>query len=74
MRSRRANGTASPKGRPPRPTPGRLVRVDWDGTLVPVVDGAGEEIVLDRPTSLELIGNTAYVISLSGTIVRIDNL
>ncbi len=62
------------EGSPASPDTGRLVRVDWDGTLVPVVDDAGEEIVLDRPTSLELIGNTAFVISLSGAIVRIDNL
>ena len=56
------------------PDTGRLVKVDRYGGLVPVVDGDGHELVLDRPTSLELIGDTAYVVGLSGTIVKIDNL
>jgi hypothetical protein len=51
-----------------------LVTADSDGQLVPVVDAAGDEVVLDRPTSLEVIGDTAYVVSLSGTITQIDNL
>jgi hypothetical protein len=29
---------------------------------------------LDRPTSLELIGNTAYVVTLTGEIWKIDNV
>ena len=62
------------EGSPAVPDTGRLVRVDWHGGLVPVVDRDGNELVLDRPTSLELVGNTAYVIGLSGTIVRIENL
>jgi hypothetical protein len=41
---------------------------------VPVTDGAGNELVLDRPTSLELVGDTAYVVGLAGTITRISNL
>ena len=62
--------------RHPRANPdtGRLVKVDRHGDLVPVVDGDGNELVLDRPTSLELIGDTAYVVGLAGTIVKIDNL
>jgi hypothetical protein len=62
------------EGSPAVPDTGRLVKVDWHGGLVPVVDGDGNELVLDRPTSLELVGNTAYVVGLSGTIVKIENL
>jgi hypothetical protein len=62
------------EGSPAAPDTGRLVKVNGDGALVPVVDRDGHELVLDRPTSLELIGNTAYVISLTGVIVRIENL
>lgn len=62
------------EGSPAVPGTGRLLRVDWHGDLVPIVDGDGNELVLDRPTSLELMGNTAYVVGLSGTIVRIEHL
>jgi hypothetical protein len=62
------------EGSPASPDTGRLVAADSDGQLVPVVDAAGNELVLDRPTSLELVGDTAYVVSLSGTIVQIENL
>ena len=62
------------EGSPASPDTGRLVRIDSSGAFVPVVDGAGDELVLDRPTSLELTGNTAYVVGLTGTIVKIENL
>lgn len=62
------------EGSPAVPDTGRLLRVDWRGGLVPVVDGNGNALVLDRPTSLELVGITAYVVGLSGTIVKIENL
>ncbi|KHL10551.1 hypothetical protein CLV56_1954 [Mumia flava] len=62
------------EGSPASPSTGRLVRVGWRGDLVPVTDGDGDEIVLDRPTSLELVGSTAYVVGLAGTVVTIDNL
>jgi hypothetical protein len=62
------------EGSPAAPDTGRLVKADKDGSLVPIVDGDGHELVLDRPTSLELIGNTAYVVGLTGTIVKIENL
>ena len=42
--------------------------VNGDGTFTVVVDG------LNRPTSLEFIGNTAYVVTLSGEIWKIDNV
>ena len=62
------------EGSPASSDTGRLVKADWAGSFVPVVDGAGDEIVLDRPTSLELDGDTAYVVGLTGTIIRIENL
>lgn len=62
------------EGSPASPDTGRLVTVEDDGTMTPVVDGQGDEIVLDRPTSLEFRGTTAYVVSLSGTVYKIENL
>jgi hypothetical protein len=62
------------EGSPAFPNTGRLTQVSWHGRLEPVVDGDGKEIVLDRPTSMEMVGDTAYVVSLAGTIVKIDNL
>jgi hypothetical protein len=55
-------------GLPASPNTGSLMRVNHDGTFTSVVDG------LDRPTSLEFIGNTAFVITLTGKVVRIDNI
>ena len=62
------------EGSPAFPNTGRLDKVDRHGDLVPVVDGDGNELVLDRPTSLELVGDTAYVVGLAGSIVKIENL
>ena len=62
------------EGSPAAPDTGRLLTVDHDGGMTAVVDATGHEIVLDRPTSLEIVGDTAYVVGLAGTIVEIDNL
>jgi hypothetical protein len=62
------------EGSPAAPDTGRLVKIERDGTLAPVLDATGNELVLDRPTSLELVGGTAYVVGLDGTIVTIENL
>lgn len=56
------------------PDTGRLVVVGRDGELTPVVDDRGQELVLDRPTSLEFVGRTAYVLSVTGDVYRIDGL
>ncbi len=50
------------------PNTGTLVKVNDDGTLTVVADG------LDRPTSLEFINNTAYIISLTGEIWTVANV
>ena len=62
------------EGSPALPNTGRLVIVKHDGSLKPVVDGQGQELVLDRPTSMEFVGDTAYVVSVDGNVYRIDNL
>jgi sugar lactone lactonase YvrE len=59
----------SPAGSPALPNTGALVRVNRrDGTFTVVTDG------LDRPTSLEFIGDTAYIVTLTGEIWRIDGV
>jgi hypothetical protein len=65
-----SNGTFSgdPAGSPGLPNTGSFLKVNADGTLTVVVGG------LDRPTSLEFIGNKAYVVTLTGEIWRIDGV
>jgi hypothetical protein len=55
-------------GNPALPNTGSLVRVNADGTFSAIADG------LDQPTSLEIIGNTAYIVTLGGEIWTIDNI
>jgi len=62
------------EGSPAFPNTGRLVIVKRDGSLKPVVDGRGRELVLDRPTSMEFVGDTAYVVSVAGKVYKITNL
>src|SRR5215207_4104735 len=56
-----------PPGAPAAPNTGGLVKVNGDGTFSTVVDG------LDRPTSVEFIRNTAYVVTLTGEIWKVEN-
>ena len=58
----------SPPATPALPNTGALVKVNGDGTFTFITDG------LDRPTSLEFIGNTAYVVTLTGEIWKIDGV
>jgi hypothetical protein len=58
----------NPEGSPALPNTGQLLRVNGDGTFTVVASG------LDQPTSLEFIGNTAYVITLGGEIWTIDDV
>ena len=55
-------------GAPASPNTGRLVRVRKDGSFASVIEG------LDRPTSVDFSGNTAFVITLTGKAIRIDNV
>jgi hypothetical protein len=61
-------GSGGPAGSPALPNTGALVEVNGDGTFTVVTDG------LDRPTSLEFIGNTAYIVTLTGEIWKIDGV
>jgi hypothetical protein len=50
------------------PNTGALVKVNRNGTFTVIIDN------LDRPTSFEFIGNTAYVVTLTGEIWKIDGV
>jgi hypothetical protein len=58
----------SPEGSPAQPDTGALVKVNLNGTFSVVTEG------LDRPTSLEFIGDTAYVVTLGGEIWKIADV
>jgi hypothetical protein len=49
---------------------GKLLRVDGNGGFTDPAVATG----LDQPTSLEIIGNTAYVVTLSGAIWKIGEI
>ena len=55
-----------PEGSPADPDTGALVEVNANGTFSTIVSG------LNQPTSLEFIGDTAYVVTLTGQILRIE--
>lgn len=56
------------EGSPALPDTGALVRVTADNAFTVIADG------LDRPTSLEILGNTAYIVTLGGEIWMIDGV
>ena len=56
------------EGAPALPNTGSLVKVNSNGSFTVLTNG------LDRPTSLEIIKNTAYVVTLDGEIWTIDNI
>jgi hypothetical protein len=60
--------TPENEGKPASPDTGRLLRVNHDGSFASVIEG------LDRPTSLEFIGNSAFVVTLAGKVIRIDGV
>lgn len=47
---------------------GQLLRVNADGSMTVLVDE------LDRPTSMEFIGNSAFIVSLNGSIVVVEDV
>ena len=47
---------------------GVIERVQQDGTMTEIIGG------LDRPTSLEFIGHSAYVVTLGGEVWKIDGV
>jgi hypothetical protein len=60
--------SGGPAGSPALPNTGALVEVNADGIFTVLADG------LNLPTSLEFIGNAAYVVTLTGEIWKIDGV
>jgi sugar lactone lactonase YvrE len=56
------------EGTPAQPNSGALVEVNPDGTFTVIVEG------LNQPTSVEIIKNTAYIVTLTGEVWKIDHL
>jgi len=56
------------EGAPAQPDTGALLQLNPGGTFSVIVDG------LNQPTSMEFIGNTAYVVSLAGEVWKIENV
>jgi len=66
-----AQGTwplGGPDGSPALPDTGLLLRAEADGSFSVVMAG------LDRPTSMEIIRNTAYVVTLDGEVWRVEDI
>jgi hypothetical protein len=53
---------------PAAPNTGSILRVNDDGSLTTIIDH------LDRPGSMQFIGNSAFVITLTGEVWRIDGV
>lgn len=60
--------SGNPEGSPALPNTGSLLRVNADGTFSIIADQ------LDRPTSFEIIGNKAYIVTLGGDVWTVDNV
>lgn len=56
------------EGSPAFPETGFLLEVNADGSLTVLADG------LNIPTSFQFIGNTAYIVTLTGEIWKLDNV
>jgi len=50
------------------PNTGRLLRVNYDGTFTILADK------LDRPTSLNFVCNTAYIVTLTGEVLEVKDV
>jgi hypothetical protein len=61
-------GDPASAGSPASHDTGALMKANADGTFTTVADE------LDQPSSLEIVGTTAYVITLGGEIWRIDGI
>ncbi|HZM97696.1 MAG TPA: ScyD/ScyE family protein [Vicinamibacterales bacterium] len=58
----------NPDGSPAQPNTGALVEANSDGSFTVITNS------LNQPTSLEFIGNTAYVVTLTGEIWKIERV
>ena len=55
-------------GKPALPNTGSLVKVNADGSFSTVLEG------LNLPSSMEFKGNSAYIITLAGEVIEVDNV
>ena len=60
--------TPDNEGFPAAPNTGEIVVVERDSTFTTVIGG------LDQPTSLEVVGRAGFVVTVTGTILRVDDL
>jgi hypothetical protein len=60
--------SGNPPGSPALPNTGAFVEASRNGHFNFIVSG------LDRPTSLQFIGDSAYVVTLAGQVWKIDNV
>jgi hypothetical protein len=58
----------NPPASPAMPNTGALVRANWHGGFDVIADG------LNLPTSLEIVGKKAYVVTLTGEVWGINNI
>ncbi len=56
------------EGSPAVPNTGQLVEISADGSMRVLADG------LNIPTSFQLLGNTAYIVSLTGEIWKLEDV
>ena len=61
-------GQDGKEGFPAAPNTGHLMLANRDGQFRSVVSG------LDRPTTFEIIGDTAFVVTITGKVLRISGL
>ena len=61
-------GEPGREGFPAAPNTGLLMRADRHGQFQPVVSE------LDRPTTFELIGNNAFVVTITGKVLKVTGL
>ncbi len=55
-------------GQPASPNTGRLLRVNYDGSFTILAD------TLDRPTSLNFVCDTAYIVTLTGEVWKVRDV
>ena len=61
-------GQEGKEGFPAAPNTGSLMLADRRGQFRSVVSG------LDRPTTFEIIGDTAFVVTITGKVLRISGI
>jgi hypothetical protein len=57
-----------PRASPAMPDSGKLLRVNYDGTFSIVIDS------LDLPTSVDFVGDDAFVVTLNGEVWKVDDV